>query len=76
MDLVQNRFQSTYCQRWRRVQLGDVIIRALHTPGHTMESTSYLLLDEARKPVAFVFSGDTIIYWRRRDRPRSGTKRI
>ncbi|QRR02081.1 MBL fold metallo-hydrolase [Dyadobacter sandarakinus] len=39
--------------------LGNVSIRALHTPGHTLESTSYLLLDEARKPVA-LFSGDTL----------------
>jgi len=39
--------------------LGNVVIKALHTPGHTLESTSYLLLDENRKPVA-LFSGDTL----------------
>ncbi|CAG5084706.1 MBL fold metallo-hydrolase [Parvicella tangerina] len=40
-------------------QLGDVTIRVLHTPGHTMESTTYLLLDESGKEHA-IFSGDTL----------------
>jgi glyoxylase-like metal-dependent hydrolase (beta-lactamase superfamily II)/rhodanese-related sulfurtransferase len=40
-------------------KIGDIIIKALHTPGHTLESTSYLLLDENRKPTA-LFSGDTL----------------
>ncbi|GAB3897740.1 MBL fold metallo-hydrolase [Larkinella knui] len=39
--------------------LGSVKIRVLHTPGHTMESTSYLLLDETGKETA-LFSGDTL----------------
>jgi hydroxyacylglutathione hydrolase len=29
------------------LKLGNVTIQVLHTPGHTMESTTYLLLDEA-----------------------------
>lgn len=29
--------------------IGDVIIKVLHTPGHTMESTTFLLKDEAGK---------------------------
>ena len=33
-------------------QLGGVTIRALHTPGHTLESTCYLLLDEGGQPKA------------------------
>ncbi len=40
-------------------RLGDVTITALHTPGHTMESTCYLLKDENGKP-AGLFSGDTL----------------
>lgn len=40
-------------------KLGNVIIRALHTPGHTLESTTYLLLDENGRPHA-IFSGDTL----------------
>jgi hydroxyacylglutathione hydrolase len=39
--------------------LGDVSIKVLHTPGHTMESTTYLLLDENGKEHA-IFSGDTL----------------
>ncbi len=39
--------------------LGNVTIIALHTPGHTMESTTYLLKDEQGKDYA-IFSGDTL----------------
>ena len=41
------------------LQVGKVSIKVLHTPGHTMESTCYLLRDEAGKDVA-LFSGDTL----------------
>lgn len=40
-------------------KVGDVEIIALHTPGHTLESTTYLLRDENGKDVA-IFSGDTL----------------
>lgn len=40
-------------------QLGDITITALHTPGHTMESTTYLLKDKNGKDHA-IFSGDTL----------------
>ena len=40
-------------------ELGDVTIKVLHTPGHTMESTTYLLLDENGMEHA-IFSGDTL----------------
>ncbi|MEP1096532.1 MAG: MBL fold metallo-hydrolase [Cyclobacteriaceae bacterium] len=40
-------------------KLGNVIIRALHTPGHTLESTTYLLIDEEGVEKA-IFSGDTL----------------
>lgn len=39
--------------------LGDITITALHTPGHTMESTTYLLKDENGKDYA-IFTGDTL----------------
>ena len=39
--------------------LGNVKIKVLHTPGHTMESTCYLLIDESGKNYA-LFSGDTL----------------
>jgi hydroxyacylglutathione hydrolase len=41
------------------LKVGKSTIRVLHTPGHTMESTCYLLIDEHGKEVA-LFSGDTL----------------
>lgn len=41
------------------LKVGDVTIHVLHTPGHTMESTTYLLKDESGKDHA-IFSGDTL----------------
>jgi hydroxyacylglutathione hydrolase len=40
-------------------RLGKLGIEVLHTPGHTLESTCYLLKDENDKPYA-VFTGDTL----------------
>jgi glyoxylase-like metal-dependent hydrolase (beta-lactamase superfamily II)/rhodanese-related sulfurtransferase len=40
-------------------RIGKITIKVLHTPGHTMESTSYLMKDENGKDYA-VFSGDTL----------------
>jgi hydroxyacylglutathione hydrolase len=39
--------------------IGNIKIKALHTPGHTMESTTFLLIDENGKDHA-IFSGDTL----------------
>lgn len=39
--------------------LGKIKIKVIHTPGHTMESTCYLLIDEHGKETA-LFSGDTL----------------
>ena len=44
---------------FQEFKLGNVTIVALHTPGHTMESTTYLLKDEQGKDHA-IFSGDTL----------------
>ncbi len=40
-------------------KVGNLTIRALHTPGHTLESTCYLLLDENGAEYA-LFTGDTL----------------
>ncbi len=40
-------------------KIGEITITALHTPGHTMESTTYLLRDAQGKDHA-IFSGDTL----------------
>jgi glyoxylase-like metal-dependent hydrolase (beta-lactamase superfamily II)/rhodanese-related sulfurtransferase len=39
--------------------IGKIKIKALHTPGHTLESTCYLLLDEQGNPDC-IFTGDTL----------------
>ena len=40
-------------------QVGNITIKVLHTPGHTMESTCFLLLDEQGNAHS-LFSGDTL----------------
>lgn len=40
-------------------RIGRIKIRVLHTPGHTPESSCYLLVDENDRPHA-VFTGDTL----------------
>jgi hydroxyacylglutathione hydrolase len=40
-------------------KIGDITIKVLHTPGHTLESVTYLLMDETGKNHA-VFTGDTL----------------
>ena len=40
-------------------KLGNIIIKVLHTPGHTLESSTFLLIDENGKEHA-IFSGDTL----------------
>lgn len=40
-------------------ELGDVKIKVLHTPGHTPESSTFLLIDAEGKEHA-IFSGDTL----------------
>lgn len=40
-------------------KIGDVTIKVLHTPGHTPESSTYLLIDENGKETA-IFTGDTL----------------
>ncbi|MEO8234933.1 MAG: rhodanese-like domain-containing protein [Flavobacterium sp.] len=40
-------------------KIGNITIKVLHTPGHTMESTTFLLIDENSKDHA-IFSGDTL----------------
>jgi glyoxylase-like metal-dependent hydrolase (beta-lactamase superfamily II)/rhodanese-related sulfurtransferase len=41
------------------IKVGKISFTVLHTPGHTMESTCYLLKDNQGKPVA-IFTGDTL----------------
>lgn len=52
-------FEATIAEDGQRFPLGDISFEVLHTPGHTMESTTYLLRDASGKPHA-IFSGDTL----------------
>jgi len=52
-------FDAIIAKDGQEFPLGDVTIIALHTPGHTMESTTYLWRDEHGKDHA-IFSGDTL----------------
>ena len=52
-------FECIIAKDGQEFKVGKITIRVLHTPGHTMESTTYLLLDEDGKQHA-IFSGDTL----------------
>jgi glyoxylase-like metal-dependent hydrolase (beta-lactamase superfamily II)/rhodanese-related sulfurtransferase len=52
-------FDAHIAQDGEVLKLGDVTIEVIHTPGHTMESTCYLLKDEQGKATG-LFSGDTL----------------
>lgn len=52
-------FDAIIATDGQEFKLGALTITALHTPGHTMESTTYLLKDAAGKDYA-IFSGDTL----------------
>ncbi|MEN8835012.1 MAG: MBL fold metallo-hydrolase, partial [Polaribacter sp.] len=56
---AKTNFNSLIAKDHQVFQLGDITITALHTPGHTMESTCYLLKDNQGKDHA-IFSGDTL----------------
>ncbi|MBK8968443.1 MAG: MBL fold metallo-hydrolase [Lewinellaceae bacterium] len=52
-------FEAHIAKDGEEFKVGKLTFRVLHTPGHTMESTCYLLLDENGKEKA-LFSGDTL----------------
>ncbi|WP_349663928.1 MBL fold metallo-hydrolase [Cellulophaga lytica] len=52
-------FDAIIAKDNQEFKVGDITIIALHTPGHTMESTTYLLKDENGNDHA-IFSGDTL----------------
>lgn len=52
-------FEAHIAKDGEEFQLGKITIKALHTPGHTMESTTYLLKDEDGNDHC-IFTGDTL----------------
>lgn len=56
---AQPAFEATIAQDGQVFEIGAIKIKVLHTPGHTLESTTYLLINEEGKEEA-IFSGDTL----------------
>ncbi|MEN8927437.1 MAG: MBL fold metallo-hydrolase [Flavobacteriales bacterium] len=56
---AKTEYDSISANDNQEFKLGDVTIKVIHTPGHTMESTCFLLLDENGKEHS-LFSGDTL----------------
>ncbi|MDX5338290.1 MAG: MBL fold metallo-hydrolase [Cyclobacteriaceae bacterium] len=52
-------FDAIIAEDNQEFKVGDATIRVLHTPGHTMESVCYLLINEEGKEEA-IFTGDTL----------------
>lgn len=56
---AQPNFDAHIATDGEVLKVGAISIKVLHTPGHTMESSTYLLFDEEGKEFA-VFTGDTL----------------
>ena len=52
-------FDALIAKDQQEFKIGAISLTVLHTPGHTMESTTYLLRDANNKDIA-IFSGDTL----------------
>ena len=56
---AQTNFDCLIAKDNQEFKVGKLTIQAIHTPGHTLESTCYLLKDENNKEIA-IFTGDTL----------------
>ena len=56
---MKTGYDVTIAKDNQEFKLGDITIRLLHTPGHTPESSCYLLIDEDGKEQS-LFTGDTL----------------
>ncbi len=56
---MKTGFNTIIANDGQEFKLGNAIIRLIHTPGHTMESSCYLLIDEHGKETS-LFTGDTL----------------
>ena len=57
--LAKTSYDSFIAKDQQEFKIGEITLTVLHTPGHTMESTTYLLRDAKNKDIA-IFSGDTL----------------
>jgi hydroxyacylglutathione hydrolase len=56
---AQTAYNTYIAKDSEQFTIGGLTIKVLHTPGHTLESSTYLLLDEQQKPHC-IFTGDTL----------------
>ncbi|WP_312090481.1 MBL fold metallo-hydrolase [Chryseobacterium sp.] len=56
---AEPQFEAIIAEDNQIFEVGKIKIKVLHTPGHTMESTTYLLIDENGVEIA-IFTGDTL----------------
>ena len=56
---AETSFENIVAKDYQEFKIGDITIVAIHTPGHTIESTTYLLKDSSGKDYA-IFTGDTL----------------
>ena len=56
---AETSFNKLSAKDGQEFKIGDLTIIALHTPGHSLESTTYLLKDETGNDHA-IFTGDTL----------------
>ena len=56
---AETSFDNIVAKDYQEFKIGDITIVAIHTPGHTIESTTYLLKDSSGKDHA-IFTGDTL----------------
>ncbi len=57
--LAETAYDVHHAVDGEELKIGDLTVRTLHTPGHTPESTCYLLLDKSFQEYC-VFTGDTL----------------
>ena len=56
---AKTSFDALIAKDQQEFRIGEITIKVLHTPGHTMESSTYLLRNASNKDIA-IFSGDTL----------------
>lgn len=56
---AETSYQTHVAKDGEIFKIGGLSLKVLHTPGHTLESSTYLLLNEAQEPHC-IFTGDTL----------------
>ena len=56
---AQTNYKSHVAKDGEEFKIGKLTLKVMHTPGHTLESSTFLLLNETKKPLC-IFTGDTL----------------